>query len=115
MPTAPRGFDFKLRRQVMTIRKLAFALAFGSVLFVGGSSLATQGSGVTPTYKVVSSNADIFVQAIGNRLKLRFGSKKAPINVLNVHQVFAPGAFFFLMIRSPPRSTLFPYTTPTSP
>jgi quercetin dioxygenase-like cupin family protein len=93
MPTAPRGFDFKLRRQVMTIRKLAFALAFGSVLFVGGSSLATQGSGVTPMYKVVSSNADIFVQTVGNRLKLRFGSKKASINILNVHQVFAPGAF----------------------
>src|SRR5215467_5119861 len=28
------------------------------------------------------------------------------------HRVFAPGTFFFfLMIRRPPRSTLFPYTT----
>src|SRR5215471_8322176 len=77
----------------MMIRKVVLALALSSMLFAGVSSLATPGSGVTPTNKVVSSNADIFVQAIGNRLKLRFGSKKAPINILNVHQVFAPGAF----------------------
>ena len=77
----------------MTPRKVILALACSLVLLAGGTSLATPGSGVTPTYKVVSSNADIFVEAIGNRLKLRFGSNKAPINILNVHQVFAPGAF----------------------
>src|ERR1022692_3150999 len=29
----------------------------------------------------------------------------------NIHLVADPGRLFFLMIRRPPRSTLFPYTT----
>src|ERR1039458_2070039 len=32
-------------------------------------------------------------------------------NVLNVSRAIFPTLFFFLMIRRPPRSTLFPYTT----
>ncbi len=53
---------------------------------------------MTPSYKVVSSNANIFVRPFGHGhgvegLFLRFGMSKAPINVLNVHQNFAPGAY----------------------
>jgi len=70
---------------------------FVSVMLVGNTMLATDGSGVTPSGKVVSSNADISVQtAAGKILILIFGSEKAagePINILNVHQTFAPGGY----------------------
>ncbi len=36
------------------------------VLFGGRRALATPGSGVTPSYRVVSSNANIFVRAFGH-------------------------------------------------
>jgi quercetin dioxygenase-like cupin family protein len=70
---------------------------FVSVMLVGNTMLATPGFGVTPSGKVVSSNADISVQtAAGKILILIFGSEKAagePINILNVHQTFAPGGY----------------------
>jgi len=70
---------------------------FVGVMLVGNTMLATDGSGVTPSGKVVSSNADISVQtAAGKILILIFGSEKAagePINILNVHQTFAPGGY----------------------
>src|SRR4030043_829638 len=31
--------------------------------------------------------------------------------MLSLHRISVPNCFFFLMIRRPPRSTLFPYTT----
>ena len=70
---------------------------FVSVMLAGNTMLATPGFGVTPSGKVVSSNADISVQtAAGKILILIFGSEKAagePINILNVHQTFAPGGY----------------------
>ena len=70
---------------------------FVGVMLVGNTMLATDGSGVTPSGKVVSSNADISVQtAAGKILFLIFGSEKAagePINIVNVHQTFAPGGY----------------------
>jgi len=77
----------------MTSQKLALALTLvGSVLCNIAS--ATPGSGVTPSYKVVSSNVNIDARAIaGKLLWLQFGSDRAPINILNVHQTFAPGGY----------------------
>jgi quercetin dioxygenase-like cupin family protein len=69
---------------------------FVSVLLVGNTMLATPGFGVTPSGKVVSSNADISVHAAaGKILILIFGEKAAgePINILNVHQTFVPGGY----------------------
>jgi quercetin dioxygenase-like cupin family protein len=77
----------------MSTRKIALALGLIALLLAGGNAFATTGSGVTASNKVVSTNANIFVRAIGNELKLRFGSPKTPINILNVHQTFAPGGF----------------------
>jgi hypothetical protein len=43
---------------------------------------------------VVSGNANIKAHAIaGELLLLDFGNDKAPINILNVHQTFAPGGY----------------------
>ena len=74
-------------------RNLGLASALVLILAGSGTVMATPGAGVTPSYKVVSSNANIFVQSLGNLLKVRFNSSKAPINILNVHQTFAPGGF----------------------
>src|SRR6266536_4164941 len=49
---------------------------FVGVMLVGNTMLATDGSGVTPSGKVVSSNADIPVLTAGKILILIFGSEK---------------------------------------
>ena len=80
----------------MDYRSIRRALAgiTAVVLACSAHVSATPGSGVTPSYKVVSSNADINVQTMaGKLLLLEFGSDKDPINILNVHQTFAPGGF----------------------
>lgn len=77
----------------MTARR-AFVARFIVTMLCTGVALATPGSGVTPSYKVVSSNADIKVRTLGSDfLLLDFDNDKAPINILNVHQTFAPGAY----------------------
>jgi quercetin dioxygenase-like cupin family protein len=59
-----------------------------------GNVLATPGSGVTPSYKVVSAAVNIHVQTMANKLLLLdVGSDRAPVNILNVHQTFAPGGY----------------------
>lgn len=76
------------------VRKVGTGFAIVSMVLWAGNALGTPGSGVTPSYKVVSANADINVQSMaGKLLLLEFGSDKAPINILNVHQTFAPGGF----------------------
>ena len=75
----------------MKPRILALTIAGAFSLAVSAS--ATPSSGVTGSGKVVSSSANILVKAGTNKLSLSFGSTKAPINILNVHQTFAPGGF----------------------
>jgi len=80
---------------VKFIRKAAVGFAFIALVMALSQTLsATPGSGVTPSYKVVSSNANIGVNSMaGKLLLLEFGDDRAPINVLNVHQTFAPGGY----------------------
>lgn len=78
----------------MTMQKLALVLTLAGFTLAANSASATPGSGVTPSYKVVSSNVNVNAQSIADKLLLlTFGSDKAPINILNVHQTFAPGGF----------------------
>ena len=76
----------------MTVGKQTMALGL-ACLVATAPALATPGSGVTPSYRVVSSNANILVKSQGDTLKLRFGGQNAPVNILNVHQTFVPGGF----------------------
>jgi quercetin dioxygenase-like cupin family protein len=49
--------------------------------------------GVTPSEKVVSADANVLAVEGGNDFGLTFSDTTAPIDVLNVHQSFAPGGF----------------------
>src|SRR5579863_1754613 len=57
--------------------------------------------------KKYSSPLSVFKSTI----MLRFPSLRTSNNCSNMRMRSPPGVFFFLMIRPPPRSTLFPYTT----
>ena len=76
------------------VRKVVAGFALVAMVLWTGNALGTPGSGVTPSNRVVSSNANINVQSMaGKLLLLEFGSDKAPINIFNVHQTFAPGGY----------------------
>jgi len=77
----------------MYTRRIVLALGLITLLLGSGNLFATPSSGVTPSAKVVSANANIFVWTLGNELKLRFDSPQTLINILNVHQTFDPGGF----------------------
>src|SRR5688572_22642890 len=57
----------------------------------------------------VLANPDYLFRALSNvvRNAIRYAGHAGPISV----SAQSEGQFFFLMIRRPPRSTLFPYTT----
>jgi hypothetical protein len=75
-------------------RVVTAAFALTGILVCTDRTMATPGNGVTPSYKVVSGNANIDVHSIaGDLLLLNFGNGRAPINILNVHQTFAPGGY----------------------
>jgi quercetin dioxygenase-like cupin family protein len=89
----------------ISVRKVAANLAIVG-LACSGNAFATPGSGVTPSYKVVSGDADIRVRSIaGKLLLLEFGSDQdrgadqdhgndqGRVNILNVHQTFVPGGY----------------------
>ena len=69
------------------------ALTIAGAFSLAISASATPSSGVTGSGRVVSSSANILVKAKTNKLSLNFESAEAPINILNVHQTFAPGGF----------------------
>jgi len=76
------------------IRKAVIGLALVGLGMYPRTVSATPGSGVTPSNKVVSGYVNINAQSMaGKLLLLEFGSDRAPINILNVHQTFAPGAY----------------------
>ena len=79
----------------MSLSKLSTRLStLGWVALFAVSSWGTPGSGVSPSYKVVSSNANIAARAIaGKLLLLEFDTSRHPINILNVHQTFVPGGY----------------------
>jgi len=78
----------------ISIRKGATAFALVGIAMSAEIGWATPGSGVTPSYKVVSGRVDINAQSMaGKLLLLEFGSDRGPINILNVHQTFAPGGY----------------------
>lgn len=81
----------------MKIVKNMLSLFASGVVLAGHAALATPGFGVTPSGRVVSSNADISVHtAAGKILMLVFGDRRGarePINILNVHQTFIPGGY----------------------
>jgi quercetin dioxygenase-like cupin family protein len=79
---------------IMTKQKLALVLTLAGLTAIAQRGYATTGSGVTPSYKVVSSNANVDAQTMADKLLLlTFGSDRNPINILNVHQIFAPGGY----------------------
>jgi len=71
-------------------RTLSIALC---VLGMAGVAQATPGAGVTPSNRVVSAATAIEPHLTGNGLLLKVGSDKAPIDILNITQTFAPGGF----------------------
>jgi quercetin dioxygenase-like cupin family protein len=76
------------------IRKAVIGSALLGLGMYPRTVFATPSSGVTPSNKVVSGYVNINAQSMaGKLLLLEFGSDRAPINILNVHQTFAPGAY----------------------
>ena len=67
----------------MSISKLSTRLStLGCVVLFAVSSWGTPGSGVSPSYKVVSSNANIAARAIaGKLLLLEFDTSRHPVNI----------------------------------
>src|ERR1044071_6435669 len=84
-------FVMRPRRSAMTrIHYKLFALTVAVIAFASvGPMNATPGSGVTPSYKVVSANVGISTQVVGGPaggVLLLFGEDRGPTNILNVHQ-----------------------------
>src|SRR5690349_20765100 len=76
------------------MRQSAAGLTLFGVVMCSGTVMATPGSGVVPSYKVVSAAVNIDVRSLADKILLvEFGKDKDPINILNVHQTFAPGGF----------------------
>ena len=76
------------------VKQVIGGFAVVAIVLWSGNAFGTPGSGVTPSFKVVSANANINVQSMaGKLLLLEFGKDRTPINILNVHQTFAPGGY----------------------
>ena len=76
-------------------RKAAVVVALAGLVMFSQTLSATPGGGVrTRLYTAVSSSANISADSIaGKFLMLMFGKDKEPINILNIHSMWQPGAF----------------------